>query len=72
MQFKSLASYGTAMEMFVARQSGKKVVLLAKNQIPTPWPINFSDYVVTSEDVLIKLLSEISANPNLGLSTTRY
>src|SRR6266540_3408506 len=35
------ASYGTAIEMFVARQSGKKIILFAKNPIPTPRPIYF-------------------------------
>lgn len=61
------ASYGTAVEMFVARQFGKKVILLAENEIPTPWPINFSDYVVTSQESLITLLSEINANHNLSI-----
>ncbi|TLX84566.1 MAG: hypothetical protein E6K94_00480 [Thaumarchaeota archaeon] len=53
-------SYGTAMEMFFASQLGKKVILFAKNPIPTPWPIDFSDYVVTSQQALLKLLSEIN------------
>ena len=36
-------SYGAAIEMFVAKKSGKKVILFAKDPIPTPWPINYSD-----------------------------
>ena len=63
------ASYGTAIEMFVARQSGKKIILFAKNPIPTPRPIYFSDCVVTSQEALIRLISEINANPSLGLNT---
>ncbi|MFZ0568474.1 MAG: hypothetical protein WAM22_10760, partial [Nitrososphaeraceae archaeon] len=31
-------SYGAAIEMFVAKKSGKKVILFAKDPIPTPWP----------------------------------
>lgn len=52
-------SYGTAIEMFVAKKTGKKVILLAKDPIPTPWPINFSDYRVKNEDELIELLHQL-------------
>lgn len=34
------ASYGSAIEIFVERQSGKKIISFAKNSIPTPWPIH--------------------------------
>ena len=43
------ASYGTAIEMFVARNSGKRIILLAKESVPSPWPVNFSDYIVKNE-----------------------
>ena len=33
-------SYGTAMEMVAASRFGKKVILFAKNPIPTPWLIH--------------------------------
>jgi hypothetical protein len=49
-------SYGTAIEMYVAKNSNKKVILLANDPVPTPWPVNFSDYIVRSEDDLIILL----------------
>lgn len=52
-------SYGAAIEMFVAKKSGKKVILFAKDPIPTPWPINFSDYRVKNEDELIELLNKL-------------
>jgi nucleoside 2-deoxyribosyltransferase len=52
-------SYGTAIEMFIAKKSGKKVILLAKDPVPTPWPINFSDYRVTNEEELIELLDQL-------------
>ena len=50
---------GLAIEMFVAKNSGKKIVLLAKDPVPTPWSINFSDYVVTTVEELIKLLWDL-------------
>lgn len=52
-------SYGTAIEMYVAKNSGKKIILLAKKPVPTPWPIHFSDYVVSDEKELIKVLHEL-------------
>ena len=54
-------SYGTAMEIFAASRSGKKVILFAKNPIPTPWLIHFTVYVVTSQQVLLRLLKEIKS-----------
>jgi nucleoside 2-deoxyribosyltransferase len=52
-------SYGTAIEMYIAKNSNKKVILLANDPVPTPWPVNFSDYVVRNEDDLIMLLEEL-------------
>ena len=52
-------SYGTAIEMYIAKNSNKKVILLANDLVPTPWPVNFSDYVVRNEDELIVLLEEL-------------
>jgi nucleoside 2-deoxyribosyltransferase len=52
-------SYGTGIEMFVAKNTGKKIILLAKDPVPTPWPVHFSDYIVTTEDELIKLLHDL-------------
>jgi nucleoside 2-deoxyribosyltransferase len=52
-------SYGTAIEMYIAKNSNKKVILLANDPVPTPWPVNFSDYVVRNEDELIILLEEL-------------
>jgi len=51
-------SYGTAIEMFVAKESGKKVILFSEKEIPTPWPIAFSDYIVKSDKDLILVLKE--------------
>lgn len=51
-------SYGTGIEMYVAKNSGKRIILFAKEPVPTPWPVHFSDVVVTSERELIKSLYE--------------
>lgn len=55
----SRPSYGTGIEMYIAKNSNKKVILLANDPVPTPWPVNFSDYVVRNEDELIMLLEEL-------------
>jgi len=60
----SKPSYGAAIEMFVAKNSGKLVILFAKESVPTPWPVDFSDYIVTAEEELITLLHQ--------LETTEY
>lgn len=52
-------SYGTAIEMYIAKNSNKKVILLASDPVPTPWPVNFSDYVVRNEGDLIILLEDL-------------
>ena len=52
-------SYGTAIEMFVAKSLGKKIVLFAKDPVPTPWPVHFSDHIVTNEDALVLILRNI-------------
>ncbi len=52
-------SYGTGIEMYVAKNSGKRIILFAKDPVPTPWPVHFSDEVVTSEQKLIKSLCEL-------------
>ena len=53
-------SYGTAIEMYIAKNSNKKVVLLATDPVPSPWPVNFSDYVVRSKEDLIILLEALT------------
>jgi len=52
-------SYGTGIEMFIAKNSGKQVILFAKEPVPTPWLVNFSDRIITCEQELIKLLHEL-------------
>jgi hypothetical protein len=45
--------------MYIAKNSNKKVILLANDLLPTPWPVNFSDYIIRNEENLIKLLEEL-------------
>lgn len=51
-------SYGTAIEMYIAKQSGKKVLFFCMEEVPTPWPIFFSDYVVKTKKELIEILKK--------------
>ena len=55
-------SYGTAIEMFVAKSLGKKIILFAKDPVPTPWPVYFSDHIVTSEDQLVRILHNLEVS----------
>lgn len=50
-------SIGTTIEMIHARNNGKKIYLLAKDKVPTPWPIYYSDFVVKSEEELLEQLN---------------
>ncbi len=52
-------SYGAAMEMLIAKGKGKKVILLAKDKVPSPWPVNFSDFIVKNETELFKVLNSL-------------
>jgi hypothetical protein len=52
-------SYGTGIEMYKAKNSGKRVILFAKSPVPTPWPVNFSDDIVASEQELIESLYDL-------------
>ena len=54
------ASWGGGMQLYEGKINlGLTTVLLAPDPVPTPWPINFSDYIVRSEEELIKTLHEI-------------
>lgn len=56
-------SYGTAIEMVKAKEAGKTIVLFSPRSIPTPWPIYFSDYVVSNNEEMIEILTDIKKNP---------
>ncbi|MFL6435467.1 MAG: nucleoside 2-deoxyribosyltransferase [Nitrososphaeraceae archaeon] len=55
-------SYGTAIEMFVAKSLGKKIILFAKQPVPTPWPVHFSDHIATNEDELVIILRNLESS----------
>ncbi len=52
-------SYGTAIEMYVAKSTGKKIILFAPESVPTPWPLFFSDFIITNELDLFKTLKSL-------------
>jgi hypothetical protein len=54
-----LPSYGTGVEGYKAKEKGKIVILFAEQPVPTPWPVYFSDYIVTNESELIDLLHSL-------------
>lgn len=51
------SSFGTAVEMFVAKQMGKRVVLFSRKPVRSPWPVKFSDRSAISMRDLLKILS---------------
>jgi nucleoside 2-deoxyribosyltransferase len=55
-------SYGTAIEMFVAKSLGKKIILFVKDPVPAPWPVHFSDYIATNEDQLVLILRNLESS----------
>jgi len=52
-------SYGTAIEMYIAKNLGKDIISFGKKPIPTPWPIFFSDHLVETKEELVALLHEL-------------
>ena len=52
-------SFGTAIESFVAKNEGKKIILFSPNPLPTPWPLFFSDFHVKSKEELLDTLKNI-------------
>jgi len=52
-------SFGASIEMFIAKNAKKKVILFSSKSVPSPWPIRFSDFVVTSKKELIGKLHEM-------------
>ena len=52
-------SQGTAIEAFVGKKEGKKIILLVKDPMPSPWLVNFSDYIVSNQKELVELLHKI-------------
>ena len=55
-------SYGTAIEVFVAKKLGKTIILFAKDPVPTPWPVFFADHIATSEEQLYGILRNLDSS----------
>jgi dihydrodipicolinate reductase len=52
-------SFGASIEMFVAKNAKKKVILFSSKPVPSPWPVAFSDVVVTSKNELVRKLNKM-------------
>ncbi len=52
-------SFGAAMEMFFAKEIGKKTILFSENPMPSPWPVNFADFIIRDKKTLIDTLNRI-------------
>lgn len=52
-------SFGASIEMFVAKSAKKKVILFSSKPVPSPWPVGFSDVVVTNKKELVRKLHKI-------------
>jgi hypothetical protein len=52
-------SFGAAIEMYVGKKLGKKIILFTEKPMPSPWPVYFSDFVATSRKSLIGKLDKL-------------
>lgn len=54
-------SFGVAMEIYFAKNLGKKVIIMSKRRVPSPWPIAFSDRITRDEEQLMLVLRELQS-----------
>lgn len=52
-------SFGASIEMYVAKCWKKKIILFSDKPVSSPWPVGFSDFVVTSRIELVRRLKKI-------------
>ncbi|MDE1829362.1 MAG: hypothetical protein KGI25_03460 [Thaumarchaeota archaeon] len=52
-------SFGAAMEMFFAKELGKETILFSEKPIPSPWPVNFADFITRDRKSLLATLNRI-------------
>ncbi len=52
-------SFGVAMEIYFAKNIGKKVIIMSERRVPSPWPIAFSDRITRDEEQLMLVLREL-------------
>ena len=55
----SKPSYGTAIEMYLGKELGKKIISFSPELVPTPWPLYFSDFIVKNEIELFETLKKL-------------
>ena len=46
------------MEMVIAKNNFKQIILLAVDPLPNSWPVYYSDFVVKDEQELFQTLDE--------------
>lgn len=59
--FDKTPSFGSGIEMYVANQLKKQVILFAQKPLPSPWPVKFANHVVTNRKDLIGLLQKLDS-----------
>jgi len=52
-------SYGVAVEIYFAKMMGKKVIIMSKRKVPSPWPVALSDRIINNEEQLVSALREL-------------
>ena len=52
-------SFGASIEMFIAKNEKKKVILFSSRPVSSPWPVGFSDAVATSRSELVRKLHKM-------------
>ncbi|GEM_PF-772217 len=52
-------SFGAAMEMYFAKELGKRTVFFSEGKIPSPWPVKYADYIARDGKSLLKILEKI-------------
>ncbi len=52
-------SFGAAMEMFFAKDLGKKTILFSEKALPSPWPVHFADFIAKDKTSLLEILKRL-------------
>ncbi len=51
-------SFGASIEMHVAKSLKKKIILFANKPVPSPWPVGYSDTIITNKKDLVDYLQK--------------
>ncbi len=57
-------SFGASIEMYVAKSLKKKIILFSNRPVPTPWPVGYSDLIITNKKDLLNYLQKIKESHN--------